>query len=133
MGTQKTVLRKCFIYTLYWEFLTFLLIACKSVYMRPEKTLQRSSQFVAVSVQNWAFVKDLVDSSEVAVAYHVQKCSTGRSVLVNIPAQGSLSAGITCVKMQNILINIISYKFKKKLDCGLNLVFGGTASFYHIF
>lgn len=97
------MLRKCFIHTLYWEFLTFLLIACKSVFIRPEKTLSRSSQFVAVSVQNWAFVKDLVHSSEVAVVYHVQKCSTGGSVLINIPAQGSLSAGIPCVEVQNIL------------------------------
>lgn len=58
---------------------------------------------MAVSVQNWAFIKDLVDSSEVAVVYHVQKCSTARSLLINIPVQGSLSAGIPCVRMQNVL------------------------------
>lgn len=49
------------------------------------------------------FIRNLVDSSEVGVVYHVQKCSTGKSVLVDTPVQGSLCAGITCVKMQNIL------------------------------
>lgn len=56
-----------------------------------------------MSVQNWGFIEDLVDNSEMAVVYHVQKCSTGRSVLINIPVQGSLSAGIPCAKMRNIL------------------------------
>lgn len=80
----------------------FLLIACKSVFMRLEKHFG-DLQFVAVSVQNWAFIKDLLHSSEMAVVCHIHTCSTGRSVWINIPAQRSLSAGIPCVKMQDVL------------------------------